>query len=232
MKKALVVLSGGQDSTTCLYWAKTQYDEIHAITFDYGQRHDREIHAAGVIAIKAGVQSHVIVPVQDILESASPLVSKTSELETYSDFDSMSEIIGDRIEKTFVPMRNAFFLTIAANRAIALGCRTLVTGVCQEDNANYPDCRYSFITAQAYAINQALGINDFEIKTPLIYLSKAQSVELAMSLPGCMEALGNSHTCYAGEFPPCGKCHSCLLRAEGFKIAGMLDPLYNKALAA
>ena len=227
-RSALVVLSGGQDSTTCLFWAMRHFDKVHALTFDYGQRHRREIESATMVARLAGVASHDIVEVPDILKSRSPLTDKDAQLETYTDFHSMDAIIGDRVELTFVPMRNAFFLTLAANRALALDCFDVVTGVCEADNANYPDCREKFIQSQQRTINEALGLYSFHIHTPLMHLSKADSIKLAQDLPGCMEALSYSHTCYAGECPPCGKCHACVLRAEGFRKAGVGDPLVER----
>jgi 7-cyano-7-deazaguanine synthase len=229
MSKAMVVLSGGQDSTTCLYWAMEHFDEVHTVTFDYGQRHQIELISARTIAEMAGAASHVFLRVPNLLKSRSPLTDPSVELETYTDYDSMDAIIGDRVELTFVPMRNAFFLTLAANHALAFDCFDLVTGVCQQDNANYPDCRESFIAAQQKTINEALGISFFKIHTPLMDLTKAQSVLLAQTLRGCMDALAHSHTCYAGHFPPCGQCHSCVLRAQGFKEAGVNDPLIERA---
>jgi 7-cyano-7-deazaguanine synthase len=227
----LVVLSGGQDSTTCLFWARECFAEVHAITFDYGQRHARELAAARHVAALACVTSHALVRVPDVLQSASPLTDPSAELETYADYETMDGIIGERVELTFVPMRNAFFLTLAANHAVALGVFDLVTGVCQADNANYPDCRARFVNAQEQTINLALGIDRFRIHTPLMDKSKAQSIALARTLPGCMEALAFSHTCYAGQSPPCGKCHACVLRAHGFAEAGVPDPLGQAAEA-
>lgn len=226
-KKAMVVLSGGQDSTTCLFWAKTVFDEVYAITFDYGQKHSIELESAQKVASLANVP-HEIVHVPQILRSRSPLTNPNEQLETYNNFEEMDKIIGDRVELTFVPMRNAFFLTLAANYALEKDCYNLVTGVCEQDNANYPDCRLNFIQKQEETINEALGIQEFIIHTPLIHLSKAESIDLAKTLPGCMTALAHSHTCYAGEFPPCGKCHACVLRAQGFKEANELDPLVER----
>lgn len=233
-RPAMVVLSGGQDSTTALFWAKERFDPIHAVSFNYGQRHAIELECASTIGTRAGVASHEFVSVRRVLLSRSPLTSG-AELETYTDYESMDRIIGDRVELTFVPMRNAMFLTIAANRALARNCYDLVTGVCQQDNANYPDCREGFITAQETTINTALGLpvlgaERFRIWTPLMHLSKAQSIALAKTLPGAMGALAWSHTCYAGEYPPCGKCHACVLRAEGFRQAGTPDPLLLRTL--
>jgi len=227
-RKALVIFSGGQDSTTCLFWAKQKFDVV-ALTFNYGQRHAAEINAAKKIAELAGVR-HEVVDVPGILKSCSPLTDPANALETYSSYEEMDKIIGDRVELTFVPMRNAFFLTLAANRAIHQGIFDLVTGVCEMDNANYPDCRANFISHQAKTINMALGrtAQKFKIHTPLIKLSKKETVLLSKQLTGCWEALAYSHTCYAGQVPPCGKCHSCILRSFGFKEAGEKDPLVER----
>jgi len=228
-KSCLVVLSGGQDSVTCLYWAKKKFEEVSAVTFNYNQRHAVEIDAARKVALLAGVK-HEVIDVPNILKSRSPLTDPNQQLETYNNYGEMDKIIGDRVELTFVPMRNAFFLTLAANRALYADIRNLVTGVCQMDNANYPDCRKGFIKLQEKTINKALGIEDFKIFTPLMNLSKAQTVKLAKRLKGCWDALAYSHTCYAGKTPPCimteaQACHACTLRAEGFKQAGYEDPL-------
>lgn len=229
MSKVMVVLSGGQDSTTCLFWAKQHFDEVHAITFNYGQKHLREITSAKKIAEMADIASHQVVNVPNILKGRSPLTNPDEQLEEYEDYESMDKIIGDRVELTFVPMRNAFFLTIAANYALEKDCFDLVTGVCQQDNANYPDCRQQFINSQTETINEALGITQFRILTPLMDLSKAQSIKLAMTLEGCMNALGYSHTAYDGKYPPTGKDHATTLRAQGFVEAGVPDPLVVRA---
>ncbi len=231
--KALVVLSGGQDSTTCLYWAKNRFREVHAVSFDYGQRHRVELESARTVAAMAEVSTHQVLTVPPgLLKSTSPLVDPAAELERYPDPETMAQVIGERVELTFVPMRNALFLTVAANHAIALGCRTLVTGVCGEDNANYPDCREAFVEAQTDAINQALGIRDFVIHAPLMHKSKPESVQMARLMLGCWDALGYSHTCYAGQVPPCGTCHACVLRADGFEKAGEIDPLILRTRSA
>lgn len=227
--KALVVLSGGQDSTTCLWWALRYFDEVHAITFDYGQRHLREIEAAVAVANIAGVASHEIAKVGSILNGRSPLTNPTEQLEQYSDFASMDAIIGDRVELTFVPMRNALFLVLAANRASCLGVNNIVTGVCQADNANYPDCRASFVMSMQATINEALGSSDINILTPLMDLSKDQSVQLMRQLGG-YPALAFTHTAYDGQYPPIGQDHATVLRAHGFAVAGLPDPLVVRAV--
>lgn len=227
--KALVVLSGGQDSTTCLFWACRQFEIVHALSFDYGQLHRIELDAAEKIAALAGVASHETVTLDSALQGGSLLVNSSEELEQYSDFESMTNAIGNRIEPTFVPMRNALFLTLAANRATGKNIHHLVTGICQADTANYPDCRQSFIEAQQAAINEALGIDFFQIHTPLMNLSKAESIKLALAIPGAYEALAWSHTAYDGQYPPVGKDHATLLRAWGFEQSGVPDPLIIRA---
>ena len=225
---AMVVLSGGQDSTTCLLWAKANYKHVHAITFNYGQRHNTEIQAAIKVAEIVGVASHEVVDVAGLLFSRSPLTDPSVPLETYKDFISMDATIGSRVELTFVPLRNPFFLLVAANHALSIDCHTLVTGVCQSDNANYPDCTEQFIVSMAKMMDIALGGLDIAVRAPLMHFSKAGTVELALSYSQGREALAYTHTCYAGEVPPCGKCHACVLRAEGFRQAGEIDPLVHR----
>lgn len=232
MRDAVVVLSGGQDSTTCLFYAVKKYKTVHAVTFDYGQRHRAELGAAWTVAQLAGVADrHETIVVPDILKGTSPLVNKDATLEQYPDWQHLP----GGLEKTFVPMRNQFFLTVAANRAICENIDVLVTGVCQEDFGGYPDCRLSFINslARTVALGTALNEDDafgqFEIDTPLMELTKAESVDLALALPGCYGALGFSHTSYDGAYPPTGKDHATLLRAKGFEQAGVPDPLIVRA---
>lgn len=228
-RTALVILSGGQDSTTCLFWAKREYAGVRAVTFDYGQRHAREIEAACDIAKRAGVLSHDVISIsRDCLRSSSPLTSDTP-LEKYEGPEQMAGVIGDRIELTFVPMRNMMFLTVAMNLACYYGIVDLITGVCQEDNANYPDCTEHFIHSAEHAFRFGLSNDLIEIVTPLMRCSKADTVRLAMDLPGCMEALAFSHTSYDGRYPPTDMNHANVLRADGFAKAGVPDPLVVRA---
>lgn len=232
-KKALVVLSGGQDSTTCLFWAIEHGYDVYAITFDYGQRHRREIDSACTVAHMAGLRpdQHEVIQVGSILNGTSPLVSNAT-LEQYADHNSLP----GGLEKTFVPMRNQFFLTLAANRAFVLGCYVLVTGVCEEDYGGYPDCRLEFIRQLEYTCNlgtftpEATGPgNQLVIKTPLMHMTKAQTVLASLELAGCYEALAYSHTSYDGKYPPTGHDHAALLREKGFIQAGIPDPLVLRA---
>ena len=220
----LVVFSGGQDSTTCLYWAKEKFKGVHAVTFDYGQRHKIEIESAKKIAQLGGVESHEIIDITGMMKTTSPLVDFSREVGQYR---SVDELPGG-IEPTFIPCRNILFLTIAANRAVVKGIKDLVIGVSAIDYGGYPDCRPKFIRSMEETLRHGLEMK-INIYTPMISLSKKDTVLLASNLSGCMEALAYSHTCYEGKFPPCGKCHACLLRMKGFKEAGIEDPLIERA---
>lgn len=232
MRSALVVLSGGQDSTTCLFWAKQNFDRVHALTFDYKQRHSIEIESARRVARIASVYSHEVLEVPSCLESTSPLTSQ-APLEQYENAEQMEEVIGNRVELTFVPMRNMFFFTIAMNRAVALGCEAVVTGICQADNANYPDCtesfRAEFERTAACSLGNANHPSRVKLLAPLMHMSKAQSIRLAMDLPGAYDALAYSHTSYDGKYPPTDMNHANVLRAHGFAEAGVPDPLVLRA---
>lgn len=229
MKKAIVVLSGGQDSTTCLAIAIERHgvENIKCVTFNYGQRHVIEIAAAFNVAALLGVTQHECLALSNnILKSTSPLVSD-SELEQYADHASLP----GGIEKTFVPLRNQLFLTLAANRAVDFGAEYIYTGVCQEDFGGYPDCRRSFIDTLQTAINLSNegAATPIEIVTPLMDMTKADAVLLALELDGCYRALAYSHTAYDGAYPPVGHDHASLLRAKGFEEAGVPDPLVIRA---
>lgn len=227
MSDALVLLSGGQDSTTCLFLARQRFSKIHALTIDYGQRHDREVAAARTVAPMAGVTSHEVLTLPRLLHGSSPLVSDTA-LEQYPD-----GVLPHGVEKTFVPLRNQLFLTVAANRALLHGCETLVTGVCEEDYGGYPDCRQAFLDALERAISVGSFADDDDrrltIYAPLMRRTKADTVRLAVSIGGCYAALAHTHTAYDGEYPPRGHDHATVLRARGFAAAGVPDPLIVRA---
>lgn len=229
MKKALVILSGGQDSTTCLFWAIAQGWDVYAVTFDYGQKHAIEIQSAIKIAQLAGIaDKHEIISLGPILAGTSPLTNPEMELEQYRGHSALP----GGLEKTFVPMRNQLFITLAANRAYVLGAQILVTGVCQEDSGGYPDCRRGFIDYLTKTINAGTftgedgTLGPIRIETPLMNMTKAESVELAMELSGCYEALAYTHTAYDGRYPPTGSDHATLLREKGFAEADIPDPLW------
>ncbi len=214
--KAVVVLSGGQDSTTCLYWALERFgsDRVEALTFDYGQRHRLELDCAGQVAKHAGV-AHTTVPIDTFAALGRNAL-------TDSDI-AVEEAPGDGLPNTFVPGRNLIFLTFAAAFAWQRDIADLVIGVAQTDYSGYPDCRRDTIDALEQSLN--LGMErKFRIHTPLMNLSKKQTVELARDL-GALDAMALTHTCYNGQRPPCGECPACKLRAKGFLEAGVTDPL-------
>lgn len=206
---ALVVFSGGQDSTTCLFWALKNFREVHTITFSYGQKHSQEIEVARRIAMKAGVDF--------FLQDASFI----SQIGTSSLTDSSITMDDEKPEggfpNTFVPGRNMFFLSVAAVYAREHGIHHLVTGVSQTDFSGYPDCRDGFIKSMNLTINLAMD-EQFVIHTPLMWLDKAETWALADQL-GVLDLVRyETLTCYNGiQGEGCGHCPACRLRAAGLK---------------
>lgn len=224
MPQALVVLSGGQDSTTCLYWALREFDRVETVTFDYGQRHRIELACARRIAELAGVPNMVL-PI-DTFKALGGNALTDASVAVCHEVDRPADREHTRLPNTFVPGRNLVFLTFAAARAYQRGIEHLVTGVCETDYSGYPDCRQRTIEALQQAIR--LGMESpLTIHTPLMHLSKKATVELAREV-GALEALAYSHTCYEGQQPPCGQCPACQLRARGFAEAGIPDPLVER----
>lgn len=218
---AAVLLSGGQDSTTCLYWAMQNFEHVTALTFDYGQRHRSEIEAAHRIAMHANIPwigAKVVLP--EFIPSA---LTNTMDTPISSQHPNAPQL-----PASFVPGRNIILMTLAAawcwSQKPKVNC--LVSGVCETDYSGYPDCRSITVQAVRQAIRLGLDFDSFHIITPLMFLSKRESVELASELPGCMEALALSQTCYEGKRPPCGTCPACKIRARGFEEAGIKDPIY------
>ena len=221
-QKALVVLSGGQDSTTCLYWAIDRFGlaAVDTLTFDYGQRHRIELDCAAKVAEFAGV-GNTCLPIDT-------LAALGGDSLTDPDIDVNNDTDADTgLPNTFVPGRNLIFLTYAAAFAYRRGIQNLVTGVAQTDYSGYPDCREETVIALQHALR--LGMEcDVTIHTPLMHLSKKETVGLVSDLGG-LPAMAHTHTCYNGEQPPCGHCPACVLRAKGFAEAGIVDPLLASA---
>jgi len=219
--KALVLLSGGQDSTTCLYWALDRFGvaTVSAISFDYGQRHRIELNCAARIAGAAGVD-YVCLPIDTFVAlGGNALTDVTVEVRDEPDPST-------GLPNTFVPGRNLIFLTYAAAFAYRRGIQNLVTGVAQTDYSGYPDCREETIKSLQESIRLGME-SDITIHTPLMHRSKKETVELAQAL-GALPAMAMTHTCYNGERPPCGQCPACQLRARGFAEAGIADPLLER----
>lgn len=223
---AVVLHSGGQDSTTCLFWARERFSEVHSVSIDYGQRHRVELEAAAKIGKMARVASHTVLALPALAQlSDSDLVRSNTEIQASG--GRPDQAMPEGLPSSFVPGRNILFLSLAAALAAKVGARYVATGVCQTDYSGYPDCREEFVLAMNKAINLGFPSScEVELLTPLMFLTKRQTVELAMSLDGCMDALAHSVTCYNGQVPGCGECPACLLRAKGFEEAGVHDPQF------
>ena len=205
-RRALVVLSGGQDSTTCLFWALKQFDEVHALSFTYGQKHTHEVEIAKAICAEQQVPYEVMdVPLLGQLGSNS-LTDTTLEMDTDNPAGGPPN--------TFVPGRNLFFLSIAAVYARERGIFDLVTGVGQTDFSGYPDCRDVFVKSMNVTLNLAMDYA-FQIHTPLMYLTKAQTWALADEMGALDYIREQTHTCYNGIVGGCHECPSCVLRERG-----------------
>jgi len=216
---AVVLLSGGQDSTTCLAWALARFRRVEAVTIDYGQRHRIEIDAATRIAKAVGVAQRVV-PCDSFAALGGNALTGGEAVAAGVRADT-------NLPNTFVPGRNLVFLTLAAAYAWQRGISELVTGVCQTDYSGYPDCRQDTMDALQEALRRGIDA-PFTIHTPLMHLTKAQTVTMLRDL-GRLDLLALSHTCYNGSVPPCGTCPACVLRAKGFHEAGMDDPLVPSA---
>ena len=215
---ALVVLSGGQDSTTCLYWAIDRWGaaNVATLTFDYGQRHRIELECARRVAENARVPN-TILPIDTFAALGGDAL-------TDSDIDVQREVdTSSGLPNTFVPGRNLVFLTFAAAYAYQRHIANIVTGVAQTDYSGYPDCREGTMTSLQHTIRLGMEF-DVVLHTPLMHLSKKETVLLARDL-GALPAMALTHTCYNGKRPPCGECPACELRARGFAEAGVEDPL-------
>lgn len=216
-KSTIVLHSGGQDSTTCLAWALKKFKEIRLVSFDYGQRHKAEINAAKKIARKLKLRHKTIkLPILKAL-TKNALTDKSIKVKA-----------GKKggLPTTFVDGRNAIFLTVAAIYAKQHKIPNIVTGVCQTDYSGYPDCREDFVKSIQKTLRLAMEF-PFKIHTPLMHLTKAQTVGLMEKL-GSLELLKYTHTCYEGTSPACGKCPACKLRLKGFKEYGIDDLIYYR----
>ncbi len=207
--KALVVLSGGQDSTTCMFWAKERFAEVQAVTFSYGQHHVSEIKAAEELARIAGVDWKLL---------NVPLIGSIARNSlTCSDMKMDEEKPAGGHPNTFVPGRNLFFISIAAVYARERGIRHLVTGVGQTDFSGYPDCRDTFIKSLNVTLNLALE-EQFVIHTPLMWVDKEETWAMADKL-GVLDIIREKTvTCYNGlAGDGCGHCPACKLRRRGLE---------------
>lgn len=221
-RDAVVLFSGGLDSSTALAWARRAGFRAHALTFAYGQRHDVEVRRARELARDLGAASHRIVAVDLRAIGGSAL---TADVPVPKDREDPTR---GPIPATYVPARNAIFLAIGLAHAEAIGCRDIVLGVNALDYSGYPDCRPGFLWAFEDLAARATraGVEQgarFRVRAPLLRRSKAEIIRLARDLG---VDLARTHSCYDPdpEGRACGRCDSCRLRRRGFREAGVPDP--------
>ena len=225
-QNAVVLLSGGLDSVTCLYWAKANYANVTAVSFNYGQRHNSELNAAKKIAATAQV-NHRIIDIDLAQLGGSALTDASLVVPDAKQTDFSDNQHNDSIPITYVPARNTIFLSYALALAEVTQSNAIVIGVNAVDYSGYPDCRPEYIAAFENMANLATKVgvmgNHLHIATPLLHLSKAEIIKLGVSL-GVDYALTVS--CYRAdsEGRACGHCDSCYLRQQGFLQAEIDDP--------
>jgi len=210
-KKALVVFSGGQDSTTCLFKAIREYgrESLSCITFFYGQKHGGEVQVAQRIAAEQGIGNHKLISLDWYNQiTTNALLDRTVEI---------SQAAGAGYPNTVVDGRNMMFLLVAAIYAKSLGVRDIITGVCETDFSGYPDCRAVFVNSCNATLNLAMDY-PFQVITPLMHLNKQQTWQMADEL-GVLEYIAEKTlTCYNGVIGSgCGECPSCQLRRRGYE---------------
>jgi len=215
-KKSVILLSGGLDSSTTLYYALSQGYDCHCLIFDYGQKHKKEIIQAKAVARKAACKS-VVVKISLPWKGSALLDNKIS-------VPRGRALDAKGIPVTYVPARNIIFLSFAASYAEAIGAKTIFIGANAVDYSGYPDCRPEFIRSYQAMLARGLKTSvegkSIKVETPLIHLSKAQIVKLAVKLKVPLQL---TWSCYNGGTKPCGVCDSCRLRAQGFAQAKIQD---------
>ncbi|MGG5254150.1 7-cyano-7-deazaguanine synthase QueC [Neobacillus sp. SM06] len=206
--KAIVVFSGGQDSTTCLFWALSQFDEVEAVTFNYNQRHRLEIDCAKNIANELGIKHHILD--MSLLNQLAPSSLTRDDIEVKDGVDG-------GLPSSFVPGRNLVFISFAGILASQIGAKHIVTGVCETDFSGYPDCRDVFIKSLNVSLNLSMDA-EFVIHTPLMWLNKAETWKLADDLHALDFVREKTLTCYNGIIADgCGECPACKLRKRGLE---------------
>lgn len=216
MKKAVILLSGGLDSTTCMSVADKEGYELYPISFDYGQRHNRELEAAKSVAKFYQVKEHRIFHIENV--GGSALTDSSIQVPEYNE--------EGEIPVTYVPARNILFLSYALGYAEVIGAEAIYIGISSVDYSGYPDCRPEFLEAfqKVAMVGTKMGVQGqpIQIKAPLIQLSKADTIRLATQNGAPLHL---STSCYRGGERACGTCDSCTLRLRGFAEAGIKDPI-------
>jgi len=225
MTDTIVLLSGGQDSTTALGWALREWGPARTVAFDYGQRHRVELEQSAKISEMLGAESHVVLPLEALkVLGGAALTNDSIEVEETATAESLnSHAWAHGLPSTFVPGRNMLFLTLAAAYGAKFGIYDLVTGVCGQDRAGYPDCRAEFVRAAEIALSVALD-EPVSIYAPLVDQTKAQTWALAEDLGILDVVIEQSHTCYHGERTVlhewgygCAACPACAERRRGWE---------------
>ncbi len=215
------MLSGGLDSATCLAIASKEY-EVHALTIDYGSKHSRELESASKLVQYFKTASHRIIKVDLGIVGGSSLTDENIKLDTGKKLHE----IGEEIPSSYVPARNMTFLSLAMGLAEVVGAEKIFIGANAIDYSGYPDCRPEFFEAfqKTAELGTRAGIEGkpVKIEAPLLRLTKAQIIGKGIELKVPYEL---TWTCYSGEEKACGKCEACLLRLEGFREAGIDDPV-------
>jgi 7-cyano-7-deazaguanine synthase len=222
MKRAVVLLSGGLDSSTAAAMAKNEGYDLYALTFDYGQRHKKEIDAAKAVGRALGVKDHVIITF-DLRKWGGSALTSDIDVPTDRDVCDMAE----DIPVTYVPARNTIFLSFALGYAETIDADTIFIGANQVDYSGYPDCREEYLRAFETMANLATkagveGTMRFKIEAPLIKMTKAEIIKEGSRLG---LDYGLTWSCYKGGDKPCGQCDSCKLRLAAFEAAGLKDLL-------
>lgn len=220
-----MLLSGGLDSTTAAAWAKAEGHDLYALSFDYGQRHRKELARAKAVATALGAKEHKVLrlPIGDLGHSA--LTDRSIAVPDAPEPGGAGPAIGSTIPPTYVPARNTVFLAFALGYAEVVGASAIVIGANSLDYSGYPDCRPEYLEAfeRLAGLATKAGVEGRTVKVlaPLLHMSKRDIVQTARRLKA---PIAQTWSCYRGGRVPCGACESCVLRAKGFAEAGVDDP--------